>query len=109
MIIYDNFVFLQMMIEQEIISSDDEKFIREFKLQASMNLLYFITLSGVIHLLHLHYKHEMIKTFCEKEVIESNLRHIIDNLEEAIITKSKNGVGLCNKLGFMILNDIYHD
>lgn len=42
-------------------------------------------------------------------MIGSNLRHIIDNLEEAIITKSKNGIGLCNKLGFKILNDIYHD
>jgi hypothetical protein len=66
-------------------------------------------MSGIIYLLHLHYKYEMVKTFCEKEVLESNLRHIIDNLEEAIITKSKNGIGLCNKLGFMILNDIYHD
>jgi hypothetical protein len=39
--------------------------------------------------------------------VENNLIDIIENLEEAIITKTKNGIGFCNKLGFKILNDIY--
>ena len=31
---------------------------------------------------------------------------IMNNLEEAIITKSIKGIGFCNKRGFKIINDI---
>jgi len=31
---------------------------------------------------------------------------MVENLEEAIITKNSYGIGFCNKLGFKILRDI---
>jgi hypothetical protein len=49
----------------------------------------------------------MTKAYFEKHVIEKNLKKIIDNLEEAIITKTNNGIGFCNVLGFKILDDIF--
>jgi hypothetical protein len=49
----------------------------------------------------------MTKAYFEKQVSEQNLRDIINNLEEAIITKSENGIGFCNSLGYTILNDVY--
>ena len=54
-----------------------------------------------------HYKYEMAKAYFEKHVSEKKLRDIINNLEEAIITKSENGIGFCNSLGYSILNDAY--
>jgi hypothetical protein len=49
----------------------------------------------------------MTRAYFEKHVTEKNLFDILENLEEAIITKTKNGIGFCNKLGFKILNDIF--
>ena len=62
---------------------------------------------GFIMFVSIHFKYEMTKAYFEKHVIEKNLKNIIDNLEEAIITKTQNGIGFCNILGFKILDEIY--
>ena len=37
---------------------------------------------------------------------QSDVVEIMQNLEEAIITRSSGGIGFCNKLGFKIMHDI---
>ena len=40
-----------------------------------------------------------------KEELEE-MKEILDNLDQSIITISKNKVGYCNKLGLKVYNDL---
>ena len=72
-----------------------------------MTCLWLISLAFVQSCI-VHFKYEMTKVYFEKQVIEKSLRDIIENLEEAIITKTKNGIDFCNNRGYQILVDIYN-
>jgi hypothetical protein len=72
--------------------------------------MWLINLGFVLFVTN-HYKYEMYNARFEKHIVEENLNDhdIIENLEEAIITKNENGngIGFCNKQGFSILHYIY--
>ena len=47
-------------------------------------------------------KLEVYKVLSSKTLIKEKYELIVDNLEEAIITKTNVGVGICNKIGYKI-------
>ena len=47
-----------------------------------------------------------MNVYVDKNLQEKEFEVIVTNLEEAILTKSKDGFGFCNKIGVEILNII---
>jgi hypothetical protein len=49
---------------------------------------------------------EIIKAWNIRDMMQQEIKNILDNLEDAIITKNENRIGLCNESGNRILWNI---
>jgi len=58
---------------------------------------------GILHTIFILFRFEALKYFDKKALIEEERDKIVENLEEAIITKSGKGINFTNKFGFAIM------
>ena len=69
-------------------------------------ILFVFTFIIFMHLVLAYGVNEVIKAWNIRDMMQEEVVNILDNLEEAIITKNENKVGLCNHQGTLIINNI---
>ena len=59
-----------------------------------------------MHYIILFVKYENLKLMNKKIILQEEVTHIMDNLDEVILSKSNYGLKFCNKNGIKILVNI---
>jgi len=59
-----------------------------------------------MHLTLAYGVNEVIKAWNLRDMMQEEIVKVLDNLEEAVITKNENKIGLCNEQGALIMSCI---
>ena len=65
-----------------------------------------LVLFSWLHYVIMFVKYENLRLIKKKIVLQEEVSNIMDNLDEAVLSKSKHGLKFCNKNGVNILENI---
>jgi hypothetical protein len=76
--------------------------------KATFCYLVFFVLMFIIfmHLTLVYGVNEVINAWNLRDMMQEEIIKVLDNLEEAVITKNENKIGLCNEQGTIIMSCI---
>ena len=66
-------------------------------------VLFAVSVTGIILYV---YRQDMLIAMNQTVVVQEEIERVLENLDEAIICRSKQGISFCNNVGFNILQNI---